>query len=175
MSNLGPIIQLLPPIPKLWAIFVWVNYFLVGFVIWLKGRKDDSSRSLQDLTSTKSTTFSGYLLRKKGPNWKNRWCVVREHWLFCYKDFGVGIAELEIPLHDTSIKAVEHNYAERPHMFVLICQREELYFAAENEAELEEWLLVLKDEIEAIESSTSKFSFLFFSERSKHLLTTLKP
>lgn len=43
-------------------------------------------------------------------------------------------------------------------MFVLICEREELFFAAENEAELDEWLLVLKDEIEAIES---KFSFLF--------------
>lgn len=65
---------------------------------------------------------------------------------------------MEIPLHDTLIKTVEHNYTGKQHMFVLICEREELFFAAESEAELDEWLLVLKDEIEAIES---KFSFLF--------------
>lgn len=126
--------------------------------IFNKGRKDDCNKSHQDLINTKSTTFSGYLLRKKGPNWKNRWCVVKEHWLFCYKDFGVGTAELEIPLHDTLIKTVEHNYTGKRHMFVLICEREELFFAAESEAELDEWLLVLKDEIEAIEISVADSS-----------------
>ena len=131
------------------------------FII-LTGRKDDIAKSPQELSSFQSTTFSGYLLRKKGLNWKNRWCVVKEHRLFCYKDFGIGIAELEVPLPDTSIRTLEESDPEKPHMFVLTCDREELLFAAENEAELEEWIMVLKDEIEPTESSPGKQFFSFF-------------
>lgn len=119
----------------------------------LTGRKHDLTKSPRDPSSFKSTTFSGYLLRKKGPNWKNRWCVVKEHSLYCYKDFGVGTAELEVPLYETTIKTAEENDPEKPHMFVLTCEKEELPFAAENEAELEEWLMVLKEEIKAIDMS----------------------
>lgn len=122
------------------------------------GRKDD--KSPRDLSSFQSTTFSGYLLRKKGLNWKNRWCVVKEHRLFCYKDFGIGTAELEVPLQDTSIRTLEENDPEKPHMFVLVCDKEELLFAAENEAELEEWITVLKDEIEAKERSSGEQCFI---------------
>ena len=126
-------------------------------LVSLAGRKDDLTKSPRNLPSFQSTTFSGYLLRKKGPNWKNRWCVVKEHSLFCYKDFGIGTAELEVPLQETSIKTVEESDPEKPHMFVLTCEKEELLFAAENEAELEEWLMVLKDEIDAIDDSPGKF------------------
>lgn len=137
--------------------------------IFSKGRKHDPGKGLRDISSTKSTTFSGYLLRKKGPNWKNRWCVVKEHWLFCYKDFGVGIAELEVPLLDTSIKTVEDKDYEKPYMFILTCEKEDLYFAAENEAELEEWLLVLKDEIEVTDNSTSVSVFVADSSEQTQL------
>ena len=123
----------------------------------LTGRKDDI-KTQRDLTSFQSTTFSGYLLRKKGPHWKNRWCVVKEQSLFCYKDFGIGTAEIEVPLHGTSIKILDDNEAEydRPHMFALTCDKEELLFAAENDAELEEWIMVLNEEIKSIENSSSK-------------------
>ena len=67
-------------------------------------------------------------------------------------------------MHDSSIRTVEESDPEKPHMFVLTCEKEELLFAAENEAELEEWLMVLKDEIEAIENSPSKF--FHFAESS---------
>lgn len=58
-------------------------------------------------------------------------------------------------MHDTSITTVEETDPEKPHMFILTCEKEELLFAAENDAELEEWIMVLKDEIEAIENSPS--------------------
>lgn len=62
-------------------------------------------------------------------------------------------------MHETSIKTVEESEPEKPHMFVLTCEKEDLLFAAENEAELEEWLMVLKDEIDAIENSPSKLYY----------------
>ena len=52
---------------------------------------------------------------------------------------------------------MEDKEYEKPYMFILTCEKEDLYFAAENEAELEEWVLVLKDEIEVTDNSTSKF------------------
>lgn len=121
-----------------------------------KGRKDDI-KTPRDFTSFQSTTFSGYLLRKKGPHWKNRWCVVKEQSLFCYKDFGIGTAEIQVPLHGASIKILDDNDAEydKPHMFVLTYDKDELLFAAENDAELEEWIMVLNEEIKSIENSSS--------------------
>lgn len=123
----------------------------------MTGRKDDF-KTPRELTSFQSTTFSGYLLRKKGPHWKNRWCVVKEQSLFCYKDFGIGTAEIQVPLHGASIKILDDNDAEydKPHMFVLTCDKEEPLFAAENDAELEEWIMVLNEEIKSIENSSSK-------------------
>lgn len=125
----------------------------------LTGRKDDI-KTPRDLTSFQSTTFSGYLLRKKGPHWKNRWCVVKEHSLFCYKDFGIGTAEIQVPLHGASIKILDDGNVEndKQHMFVLTFDKEELLFAAENDAELEEWIMVLNEEIKSIENSSSKLS-----------------
>ena len=124
---------------------------------WPTGRKDDI-KTPRELASSQSTTFSGYLLRKKGPNWKNRWCVVKEHSLFSYKDFGIGTAELQVPLHGAFIKTVDADSSEcdKPHMFVLTCDKEELLFAAENDAELEEWIMVLNDEIQSIENLSSE-------------------
>lgn len=124
--------------------------------LWPTGRKDDI-KTPRELASFQSTTFSGYLLRKKGLQWKNRWCVVKEHSLFCYKDFGIGTAELQVPLHGASIQTVDDtSECDKPHMFVLTCDKEELLFAAENDAELEEWIMVLNDEIQSIENSQSK-------------------
>lgn len=120
------------------------------------GRKDDI-KTPRELASSQSTTFSGYLLRKKGLQWKNRWCVVKEHSLFCYKDFGIGTAEVQVPLYGASVKTVvEGGENDKQHMFVLTCEKEELLFAAENDAEQEEWMMVLNDEITSIENAPSK-------------------
>lgn len=121
------------------------------------GRKDDI-KTPRELTSSQSTTFSGYLLRKKGMNWKNRWCVVKELSLFCYKDFGIGTAELQVPLRGASVKPVIEGTEpdDKQHVFVLIGEKEELLFAAENDAEQEEWIMVLNDEIKSIENFPSE-------------------
>ena len=96
-------------------------------------------------------------MRKKGPLWKNRWCVVKEHSLFCYKDFGVGTAELEVPLHGAVMSVLNENEAEKQaYMFALNSEKEELLFAAENDAELEEWIMVLEEEIKVNEELSSK-------------------
>ena len=50
----------------------------------------------------------------------------------------------------------DNSECDKPHMFVLTCDKEELLFAAENDAELEEWIMVLNDEIQSIENSSSK-------------------
>lgn len=124
-----------------------------------KGRKDDI-KTPRELTSSQSTTFSGYLLRKKGMNWKNRWCVVKELSLFCYKDFGIGTAELQVPLRGASVKPVIEGTEpdDKQHVFVLMGEKEELLFAAENDAEQEEWIMVLNDEIKSIENFPSPVS-----------------
>ena len=85
---------------------------------------------------------------------------MKERSLFCYKDFGIGTAEIQLPLHGASIKILDDNDAEydKPHMFVLTCDKEELLFAAENDAELEEWIMVLNEEVKSIENSSSKLS-----------------
>lgn len=41
-------------------------------------------------------------------------------------------------------------------MFMVSFDKEEVLFAAENDAELEEWIMVLDDEIKSIENSPSK-------------------
>lgn len=51
----------------------------------------------------------------------------------------------------------DNSECDKPHMFVLTCDKEELLFAAENDAELEEWIMVLNDEIQSIENSSSKW------------------
>lgn len=91
-------------------------------------------------------------------NWKNRWCVVKEHSLFCYKDFGIGTAELQAPLRGASVKLVVEgsDSDDKQHVFVLMGEKEELLFAAENDAEQEEWIMVLNDEIKSIENFPSK-------------------
>ena len=97
--------------------------------------------------ASKSTTFSGYLLRLKGSTWKTRWCVVKENTLFCYKDFGVGATELEIPLPGKSVQCIAEGNLKQPFVFVIGAEKESFSFAAENDAELEEWMMVLTDEI----------------------------
>ena len=61
-------------------------------------------------------------------------------------------------MNGASIKILDDNIAEydKPHMFVLAGDKEELLFAAENDAELEEWIMVLNEEIKSIENSSSK-------------------
>ena len=61
-------------------------------------------------------------------------------------------------MHGASTRILNDNDAEydKPHMFVLTYDKEELPFAAENDAELEEWIMVLNDEIKSIESLSSK-------------------
>ena len=83
---------------------------------------------------------------------------MKEHFLFCYKDFGFGTAEVQVPLHGACIKTLDDSSAEydKPHMFMLTYDKEELLFAPENDAELEEWIMVLNEEIKSIENSSSK-------------------
>ena len=61
-------------------------------------------------------------------------------------------------MHGASIRILNDNDAEcdKPHMFVLTYDKEELLFAAENDAELEEWIMVLNEEIKSIENLSSK-------------------
>lgn len=105
---------------------------------------------------TKSTTFSGYLLRKKGAVWKNRWCVVKEHKFFCYKDFGVPVSELEFHLEGCIVNCLQESDAEKPFVFTIRSQNDVLFLAAENDAELEEWIMVLETESALHESSSCK-------------------
>jgi hypothetical protein len=107
------------------------------------GKKDEK---FYQQTASQSTTFSGYLIRKKGNTWKNRWCVVKDHSLYCYKEFGAGLAELELTLVGCGVAAVPEGEGEKQFMFVLSADKEQLHFAAENDAELEEWLVVLENE-----------------------------
>lgn len=106
---------------------------------------------------SKTTIFSGYLLRKKGSVWKRRWCVVKEHSFFCYKDFDIGVSELEFQLEGCSVNCLEESVAERPFTFSIRFQNEVVVLAAENDAELEEWIMVLKTECASNESSYSKY------------------
>ncbi|XP_032228436.1 uncharacterized protein LOC5504265 isoform X2 [Nematostella vectensis] len=116
-----------------------------------KGKKDDRA---QREAGGSTTTFSGYLSRKKGHSWKNRWCVVKDHSLQCYKDFGVGLAELELTLAGCKVTMVPEGEGERPFVFILTADKEDLQFAAENDAELEEWIMVLDSEAKWIEEQT---------------------
>lgn len=117
-----------------------VFYFL--FIFFAGKRGDDKFKQY----ASKSTTFSGYLLRLKASVWKSRWCVVKEHTLFCYKDFGVGAAELEIHLPGKSVECIAEGDSKKPFVFLITTEKESYSFAAENDAELEEWIMVLTDE-----------------------------
>lgn len=77
--------------------------------------------------------------------------MVKEHSLFCYKDFGVGAAELDIYLPGKSVECIAESDAKKPFIFVISTEKESYQFAAENDAELEEWLMVLKDETKLVE------------------------
>ena len=96
----------------------------------------------------------------KGSLWKSRWCVVKEHTLFCYKDFGVGTAELDIYLPGNSIVCVPGQDCEKPYLFVINTAKEEHCFAAENDAELEEWIMVLEDETKIVEEGSNILNIL---------------
>lgn len=129
------------------SVFIAKARFEIFFSIF-PGKKDD--KSSQEITSH-STTFSGYLARKKAGTWKNRWCVVKDRTFFCYKDFGANLPELELTLEGCVVETLPDREGEKPYCFILVADNEQLQFAAENDADLEEWMEVLEREVRVTE------------------------
>lgn len=135
------------------ALLIWSFTYSLGYlwlifnifpILVLSGKKDE--KGYQE-SSSHSTTFSGYLTRKKAGVWKNRWCVVKDKSLHCYKDFGANLPELELTLEGCVVESLPDREGEKPYSFVLTADKDRLQFAAENDADLEEWLEVLEKEV----------------------------
>lgn len=61
-------------------------------------------------------------------------------------------------MYGVFIKILDDNDVEydKFYMFVLIYDKDELLFVVENDVELEEWIMVLNEEIKLIENLLSK-------------------
>lgn len=66
--------------------------------------------------------------------------------------------EIYVFLYGVFIKILDDNDVEydKFYMFVLIYDKDELLFVVENDVELEEWIMVLNEEIKLIENLLSK-------------------